>query len=244
METAFHQLMVPVEKALDQQEIALGIFLDIEGVFNNTSYDSICAALVKHGVDYTIVRWVKATLEGQQAIVTLGSLSRSVAVSRGCLQGGVLSPLLWCLVDKLLARISGGGLYAQVYADDICLLAVGKFPNTVSGLIQGTLCTVEVWCGELGLSFNSEKTGLIAFMRRGKLRGFFEPRLFGRTLQCSMSVKYLAVILDSRLTWREHMDVRVRKAQNLLWACRRAWDPGWFIGSTSLSSGHPSPLHP
>jgi hypothetical protein len=29
--------MVQVEKALDQQEIALGIFLYIEGAFNNTS---------------------------------------------------------------------------------------------------------------------------------------------------------------------------------------------------------------
>jgi hypothetical protein len=66
-----------------------------------------------------------ATLEGWRAIATLGSLSRSVAVSRGCLQGGVLSPLLRCLVvDELLARLSGGGVYAQGYADDICLLAI------------------------------------------------------------------------------------------------------------------------
>jgi len=114
----------------------LGVFLDIEGAFNITSYDSMCAALVRHGVDYTIVRWVKANLEGRQATAMLGSFSRSVAVSRGCPQGCVLSPLLWCLVvDELLARLSGGGLYAQGYADDICLLAVEKFPNTVSGLI-------------------------------------------------------------------------------------------------------------
>ena len=33
VETALHQLVVRVEKALDQQEIALGAFLDIEGVF-------------------------------------------------------------------------------------------------------------------------------------------------------------------------------------------------------------------
>jgi hypothetical protein len=55
VETALRQLMVQVEKALDQQEIALGIFLDIEGAFNNTSYDFMCAALAKHGVDYTII---------------------------------------------------------------------------------------------------------------------------------------------------------------------------------------------
>ena len=64
MEMALHQLVVRVEKALDQQEVALGIFLDIEGAFNSTSYDSMCMALARHGVDHTIVRWVKATLEG------------------------------------------------------------------------------------------------------------------------------------------------------------------------------------
>ena len=56
VEMALHQLVVRAEKALDQQEIALGIFLDIEGMFNNTSYDSMCVALVRHGVDHTIIR--------------------------------------------------------------------------------------------------------------------------------------------------------------------------------------------
>ena len=55
VDTALHQLVVRVEKALDQREIAAGVFLDIEGAFNSTSYDSMCTALARHGVDYTIV---------------------------------------------------------------------------------------------------------------------------------------------------------------------------------------------
>ena len=143
----------------------------------------------------------------------------------------MLSPLLWCLVvDELLTRLCGGGLYAQGYADEICLLAVGKFPSTVSGLIQWALSTVEVWCAKLSLSVNPDKTGLVAFARRRKFTGFFEPRLFGKTLQHSMSVKYLGVILDSWLTWREHVEAKMRKAQNLLWACRWAYGGAWGLG--------------
>ena len=41
METAIHQLTVQVEKVLDQQETPLGVFLDMERAFNNTSYDSM-----------------------------------------------------------------------------------------------------------------------------------------------------------------------------------------------------------
>jgi hypothetical protein len=109
-------------------------------------------------------------------------------VSRGCPQGGVLSPFLWCLiVNNLLARLNERCVYTQGYADDI-FLAVGKFPNMVSGLIQWALHTIEAWCDELRLSFNFYKTGLIAFTRERKLPGFFEPCLFGPTLYLSMSV--------------------------------------------------------
>jgi len=120
---------------LDLQETALGVFVHTEGAFNNNSYDSTFAGVIKHGVDYTIIRWIRASLEGRMAAANLGGSSKNVAVFRGCLQGGVLSPLLWGLVvDDLIARLNGGGIYTQGYVDDICLLLVGKFPNMVSGL--------------------------------------------------------------------------------------------------------------
>ena len=76
----------------------------------------------------------------------------------------VSSLLLWCLaVDEFIARLNRGGVYTQGYADDICLLVVGKFPNTVSGLIQWALHTVEMWCDELRLSVNPDKSGLVVF---------------------------------------------------------------------------------
>jgi hypothetical protein len=51
VETALHQLVVWVEKVHDQQETALGDFLDIEGAFNNTCYVTMCDALARHGVN-------------------------------------------------------------------------------------------------------------------------------------------------------------------------------------------------
>jgi hypothetical protein len=112
VETALHQLIVGVEKALDQQEIALGAFLDIEGAFNNIHYDTMCDALVRHGREHTIVRWIRVTLEGRVAVVTLNETSQRVAISRGCPQGGVLSPLLFCLVvNYLITRLNGGGVF-------------------------------------------------------------------------------------------------------------------------------------
>jgi hypothetical protein len=143
----------------------------------------------------------------------------------------VLSPLLWCLVvDDLLARLSGSGVFIQGYTDDICLLVVGKFPNTVSGLMQWALSTIEMWCKKVRLSVNHDKTGLTAFPRKRKPQGFFEPHFFGVRLSLSGLVKYMGVILDSQLTWRENVEVKVRKAHNLHLACRRVCRAGWGLG--------------
>ena len=76
--------MVQVEKVLEQRKRALGVFLDIEGAFNNASFDSMCAALVKQGLDHIIVWWIRATLQGHLAAANLNEFSTRVAVSRGC----------------------------------------------------------------------------------------------------------------------------------------------------------------
>jgi hypothetical protein len=113
----------------------------------------MCTALARHGVPHTIIRLIGSTLEGRQVIATLGGHSKDVIVTKGCPQGGLLSPIMWCLlVDEVLGGSLRGAVYAQGYADDICILAVGKFPSTVSGLFQWVLQTVKVSVGRLRLS--------------------------------------------------------------------------------------------
>jgi hypothetical protein len=121
-----------------------------------------------------------------------------------------------------------GGVYTQGYTDGICLLAVGKFPNTVAGLTQWAIHTVKTWCDEVGLLINPDKNGLVVFTRK-KLPGFFEPHFFMLLYITPMSVKYLRVVLDSWLTWRQHVDVKVRKVHSLLWACRRIYGVMWGL---------------
>jgi len=71
-------------------------------------------------------------------------------------------------------------MYSRL-CNNVCLLAMGKFPNTVSGLMQWALHTVETWSNEVGLSVNPDKTEFIVFTRR-KLPSFSEPHFLGVTL--------------------------------------------------------------
>jgi hypothetical protein len=72
-------------------------------------------------------------LDSRNINAILSGETLRASAARGCLQGGVLSPLLWSLVvDDLLWELNSNGYYAVGYADDIAILINGKFPYTVS----------------------------------------------------------------------------------------------------------------
>jgi hypothetical protein len=120
-----------------------------------TSFDIIKQAAVKHGIEPEICRWISTMLESRTRTTTLSGEILGASASRGCPQGGVLSPLLWSLVvDDLLWGLNDDGYYTVGYADDIAILTQGKFLTTVSECLQTALYTVQRWYERRGLSIN------------------------------------------------------------------------------------------
>jgi hypothetical protein len=93
-ETALHNVVTRIENAIEHRDIAFGAFLDIEGAFDITSFDTIKKAAVRHGIDPAICRWISAMLESRYIRATLPGENLGLAAAKGCPQGGVLSPLL------------------------------------------------------------------------------------------------------------------------------------------------------
>ena len=93
-ETALFQVVHRLEKSLNHKEIALGAFLDIEGAFENTSFNAITTAARERGLEETCCRWVRSMLESTLVHTSLMGSSLAASVVGGCPQGGVLSPLL------------------------------------------------------------------------------------------------------------------------------------------------------
>ena len=74
-------------------------------------------------------------LGGGKIIAMLAGEILEGFVSKGCLRGGMLSPLLWSLVvDKLIRGLGENGYCTLGYADDIAILINRKFSTTVSEL--------------------------------------------------------------------------------------------------------------
>jgi hypothetical protein len=97
------------------------------------------------------------------------------------------------------------------YADDIAILINGKFPLTVSEVLQTALHRVQPWCERTNLSINPSMTVIIPFTRKRNTKGLKTPILFNEMIQLSSEVKYLGLILDKGLTWKTQLDKAISK---------------------------------
>jgi len=140
-------------------------------------------------------------------MATIGGPSYTVFTTRGCPQAGVLSPLLWSsLVDELLDRLTRRGILCQGYADDIFIIAIGKYEETLCDIIQ-TQYDQRMVQGSL----NPSKTVIVTFTNRYKLQRMKAITLSECRKEASKEVKYLGITLDSKLSFKTHVDNTIDK---------------------------------
>uniref|UniRef100_A0A1B6LSC1 Reverse transcriptase domain-containing protein n=1 Tax=Graphocephala atropunctata TaxID=36148 RepID=A0A1B6LSC1_9HEMI len=235
-ETALHNLVGIIEQAIACKEIALAVFLDIEGAFDNTSTGSIVSKLVSRNTEETIVRWVNNMLSDRRVQASLCGVIKEVKAQKGCRQGGVLSPSLWNLVvDDLLVTLNAQGLYAQGYADDIVIVIRGKYMDTCLGLMKRAMSIVEQWCITEGLSVNPTKTVMVPFTNQRNAEIETAPKLFGGDILVAKEFKYLGVRLDQKLTWNSHLKSIASRSQTALAMMGRAVGSTWGLNPNMVN---------
>ena len=65
-ESALHQLVGRIEKALDAKEFALEIFFDIEGAFDNTPCNAVRTALEEWRIHRAVKNWIITVIQREQ----------------------------------------------------------------------------------------------------------------------------------------------------------------------------------
>ena len=230
-DAALHQLITRIEYAIKSKQMALGVFLDIEGAFSHATFKSIVTALEREGVSAGIIRWIYHMLSDRVVSASSGSTTERRVVERGCPQGGVLSPLLWNLVimELQLELKNLSALYNQAYADDVALLNVGIDFGTVKDLSQRAIDTVDTWCKKRDLSIHPDKIEVVLFKARQKSVTTKPLKLHGKEISYKKSVRFLGVILDEELNWAEHCSVKAKRATASLMQVRGAVGKLWGL---------------
>jgi len=129
-ETALSNVVEFIELSLSKKLFTLGIFLDIQGAFDNVKPTSIVNAMKNKRFPNKIIRWYEHYLKNRSVELNHKGISQTRKLRLGTPQGGVLSPLMWNLVfDSLLEKFEEGRVMCCGYADDAALLIAGDKPH-------------------------------------------------------------------------------------------------------------------
>lgn len=197
---------------LNNQSDVYACFVDATKAFDRVRHDKLFDLLIDRKLPVIVLRALFDMYERQSMrTVWKGSLSREFSACNGIRQGGVVSPVLFCVyMDGLLNRLQKegigcwiGGHYfgAQGYADDLKLLV-----PTSQGL-QKMLLICEEFGAEYGVEYNPVKTVCMVFSRKERPKPCV--KLNGTELKWVESVKDLGNIMDANMS--EKSDVKRKK---------------------------------
>ena len=93
-DTAILNLIEDIQTALKHNHHALGIFLDIEGAFDNIPHSSIKKAIDRSAAKGMIGDWIYYMVSNRYITLKAFGTKLICRTPKGCPQGGVLSPFL------------------------------------------------------------------------------------------------------------------------------------------------------
>ena len=234
-ESALSNMTEYIEQALIKNQYALGVYLDIQGAFDNVTTDAMIKGMRKKKVDENIIKWYKQFLQTRQIEIDYRGNKTTRFLTKSTPQGGVLSPIMWNLAfDSLLDLFPDNGRVKMVgFADDGGMVIKGNNPENMVSVMQSALKKVEKWGERQKLHFAPQKTVVVFYNRKQKKKfdvsKVTKLKLNGQELNYSKQVKYLGILFDHRLSWQPHIKQRINNAKNLLFKLRGATGKLWGL---------------
>ena len=187
-------------------------FLDASKAFDRLVHAGLFLKLLQRGIPLVFLNIIIHWYSALKCRVRWGdSFSDWFAVISGVRQGGILSPIFYCLyVDDLVDILSNLGIGCHLknlflsillYADDMALLS-----PSLKGL-QRLLSATEQYCMTWDIMLNAKKSKNLFF---GKSHPLAPLQLDGKNIEWVKSWRYLGITVKSHTTFNCCIDEKVK----------------------------------
>ena len=200
----------------------LAVFLDIKSAYNMVSPTVLLHRMHNVGFRGHLMHFIQNFLQDRTFQVRCGTLSDIFKQDYGIVQGGVISPMLFNLAIDSLGDVLPPGVSYAIYADDVTIWVQGRRVPHLYRKLQRALNCIGEWASSTGFAFSPAKSSAILFRRslRRVDTALCPPLCINNNaIPMVEEVKYLGVILDSRLNLHSHVEYvksRVQQRMSIL----------------------------
>ena len=196
-----------------KKEVASGIFLDLSKAFDTVNHKILLQKLENYGIREIALSWVTSYLNNRKQFVQFNTVNSSENIIKcGIPQGSILGPLLFILYINDISNASNL-LRFILFADDTNVYYSGKNTSDVSNVLNQEMERVSDWLIANQLSINFKKTNYVIFKPRQKRLNLtnFSLKIKNNLIERKSSIKFLGVIIDEHLSWKEHISTVAAK---------------------------------
>jgi hypothetical protein len=171
--------------------------------------------------------------------MTINNIKIERAVNKGCPQVSCLGPGMWNIFYNTLLNLKfKSGTKIIAFADDLELLTRGKLVSEHEDTANAELTKISKWVKENKVRFNDKNSKLMLMTRRKrKEREVLELYLNSKILRQVKTMKYLGILIDNKLTFREHITQATEKCRKIF-ALSESAKLNWGLSYNALKTLH------
>ncbi len=189
-----------------ERKHTLAVFFDVHKAFDSVWKHQILAQLERWGIRGRLFHFIRNFLTQRTFSVRIGStLSTEREPTVGVPQGSVLSPTLFNIVFSSITETIKKPVRSALFADDLVIFITCRNVQAGSKKLQKNIDTLQKWTENNGLQFSSEKSVAMHFCRLHTCDHRLDISLGNAPLPTPPAVRYLGMIFDQSLTWKEHI---------------------------------------
>ena len=197
--------------AFNDGEMVLGVFLDLNKAFDTVDHDILLNKLDTYGIRGTAHDWYRSyLLQRKQFVAFNGSTSNESTIKCGVPHRSILGPLLFLLYINDMVNASAV-LFSLLFADDTNVFITGKNLSNLMESMNTELKKLIEWMNVNKLSLNIKKTKYMLFTLHKKPRSTGDIFIDHEPIEKVEHFKFLGVIIDSKLSWVDHIQFIKKK---------------------------------
>ena len=202
-----------VIQAIEKGEYAINVFLDFSKAFDTADHDILLDKLGHYGIRGCALSWFKSYLSCRTQYKTYtGNESNRQMIKCGVPQGSILGPLLFLIYINDICTVCKN-IIPVLFADDTNLFSSSVDATGLQDGVNYDLAVITKWLKVNKLSLNI-KRGIICVVqqkKQNKIKPDISSNIDGQVIAEITSSKFLGVIIDDKLNWRDHVSFVCRK---------------------------------